>query len=539
MRTTSVLHVRTPGGLEIHLDDAAGRVTISGQGSTIRIDSTGVTIDAAAQVHVNASQVSVSAGLLNVDAGMAKFSSLPLTLTCDALTCTWAAASIVTPVESMRIVEPWPEMVTRPAASSRWTSSPPGVRTCRTLVVRMGLLLALAGGGRQPMSAAARLPGAGSRSMRSVANGLPSSSSRPPKLVLWASEPSEGGRYPRRRAANVRPSMLNERLFAAASGASGWARLPTIAADAMVATSHPLATRAGVRALEAGGNAVDAALAAAANADRLRTAPQRRRRRRLRGAVARRRAARPQRLWAGACAHRRADRRPRRASLGDGARRRARVVRRGRALRAARARRRPALRDRRGAQRRGGHGADRRALARGAGAGAVAGAAARPWRYRLPDLAATLGGDRRSRTRRDLPRADRRRHRRGVLALRGRPRRAPLRVGDAGNQALRQAHLAGRRRPAARRARSARSRHAGRCRPPRRRASSRRRHSRGERERARSSGSAANCAARVQAQPGRERPGRHRPCHGTRAAALFRRLRRIRRGERPDWQRRM
>ena len=57
MRTTSVLHVRTPGGLEIHLDDAAGRVTISGQGSTIRIDSTGVTIDAAAQVHVNASQV--------------------------------------------------------------------------------------------------------------------------------------------------------------------------------------------------------------------------------------------------------------------------------------------------------------------------------------------------------------------------------------------------------------------------------------------------------------------------------------------------
>jgi gamma-glutamyltranspeptidase / glutathione hydrolase len=58
--------------------------------------------------------------------------------------------------------------------------------------------------------------------------------------------------------------MLNERLFAATSGASGWGRLPTIAAEAMVATSHPLATRAGLRALEAGGNAVDAALAAAA-----------------------------------------------------------------------------------------------------------------------------------------------------------------------------------------------------------------------------------------------------------------------------------
>jgi gamma-glutamyltranspeptidase/glutathione hydrolase len=48
------------------------------------------------------------------------------------------------------------------------------------------------------------------------------------------------------------------------SGRSAFGRPPTVAAGAMVATSQPLATQAGLRALDRGGNAADAALAAAA-----------------------------------------------------------------------------------------------------------------------------------------------------------------------------------------------------------------------------------------------------------------------------------
>jgi phage baseplate assembly protein gpV len=94
MRTASALHVRTPGGLEIHLDDAAGRITIAGPGSTITVDATGVTIQAAAKVEVDASVIELTAGSLRVDAGMARFSGV---VQCDALVTNSVVSSSYTP----------------------------------------------------------------------------------------------------------------------------------------------------------------------------------------------------------------------------------------------------------------------------------------------------------------------------------------------------------------------------------------------------------------------------------------------------------
>ena len=71
------LRLETPGGQSITLKDGPGSIEIAdSNGNSIKLETSGITVSAAAKVTVNASQVAVSAGLVSVDAGMSRFSGV-------------------------------------------------------------------------------------------------------------------------------------------------------------------------------------------------------------------------------------------------------------------------------------------------------------------------------------------------------------------------------------------------------------------------------------------------------------------------------
>ena len=71
------LILETPGGQKVTLKDGPGAIEIvDSNGNTVQLETSGITVNAAAKVTINASQVEISAGMVTVNAGMSKFSGV-------------------------------------------------------------------------------------------------------------------------------------------------------------------------------------------------------------------------------------------------------------------------------------------------------------------------------------------------------------------------------------------------------------------------------------------------------------------------------
>lgn len=89
------LKLETPAGQTITLKDGPGKIEIAdSNGNTIKLEASGISIEAAARLSISASQVSVSASMVSVDAGMSNFSGV---VRADTVICNSIIAASYTP----------------------------------------------------------------------------------------------------------------------------------------------------------------------------------------------------------------------------------------------------------------------------------------------------------------------------------------------------------------------------------------------------------------------------------------------------------
>jgi uncharacterized protein involved in type VI secretion and phage assembly len=89
------LTLQTPGGQSVTLKDGPGEITFAdANGNSVKLDSQGITVQAAAKVKVTAAQVEVSAGMVKVDTALAKFSGM---IKCEVLQATAVVGTSYTP----------------------------------------------------------------------------------------------------------------------------------------------------------------------------------------------------------------------------------------------------------------------------------------------------------------------------------------------------------------------------------------------------------------------------------------------------------
>ncbi len=93
--SSATISLTTPGGVSGELTDSGGgKIEFRAAGTTITMDSGGVSVQTGAKVSVNASQVEVSSGQVTVNAALSSFSGV---VRCDVLQATTVIATTYTP----------------------------------------------------------------------------------------------------------------------------------------------------------------------------------------------------------------------------------------------------------------------------------------------------------------------------------------------------------------------------------------------------------------------------------------------------------
>ena len=87
--------VETPGGQKVTLQDGSGAVEVTdSNGNSVKLEATGISVNASAKVTINASQIAVSAAMITIDAGTSKFSGV---VQCDTLISNSVISASYTP----------------------------------------------------------------------------------------------------------------------------------------------------------------------------------------------------------------------------------------------------------------------------------------------------------------------------------------------------------------------------------------------------------------------------------------------------------
>jgi uncharacterized protein involved in type VI secretion and phage assembly len=87
--------METPGGQKITLHDGPGSVeVVDSNGNSVKMQASGITVNASAKVTVTASMVEISASMVTVNAGMSKFSGV---VQADTVICNSIVSASYTP----------------------------------------------------------------------------------------------------------------------------------------------------------------------------------------------------------------------------------------------------------------------------------------------------------------------------------------------------------------------------------------------------------------------------------------------------------